>query len=125
MKKGLSVLVAIGLVAGAAYAQDKPAVDAIRVEQVIKDSWKNAPPEWQERLVQDQTMKECTETRNQPSNELANAIMERERAKIVYPADGKFLGDWKNGEKLARSEERRVGKECRSRGWPKQEKKRA
>ena len=88
MKKGLSVLVAIGLVAGAAYAQDKPAVDAIRVEQVIKDSWKNAPPEWQERLVQDQTMKECTETRNQPSNELANAIMERERAKIVYPADG-------------------------------------
>jgi len=103
MKKGLTALAVIGLVAGAAYAQDKPSVDAVRVEQVIKDGWKSAPPEWQERLVQDQTMKECTETRNQPSNELANAIMERERAKIVYPRDGKFLGDWKNGEKLAQS----------------------
>ncbi|MFO7297304.1 MAG: sulfur oxidation c-type cytochrome SoxX [Pseudomonadota bacterium] len=103
MKEGLMALAVIGLVAGAAYAQDKPSVDAVGVEQVIKDGWKSAPPEWQERLVQDQTMKECTETRNQPSNELANAIMERERAKIVYPPDGKFLGDWKNGEKLAQS----------------------
>lgn len=104
MKKSLVALVAIALTAGAAaYAQDKPAVDAIRVEQVMKGSWTKAPPEWQERLGQDQTMKECSESRNQPSNEVANAIMEREKAKIVYPADGKFVGDWKKGEKLAQS----------------------
>lgn len=104
MRKVLVALVAVGLTAGAAaYAEDKPVVDAIRVEQVMKESFKSAPPEWQERLVQDQTMKECTETRNQPSNDLANAIMKRERAKIVYPADGKFIGDWKKGEKLAQS----------------------
>ena len=104
MKKSFVALVAIALTAGAAaYAQDKPAVDAIRVEQVMKGSWTKAPPEWQERLGQDQTMKECSESRNQPSNEVANAIMEREKAKIVYPADGKFVGDWKKGEKLAQS----------------------
>lgn len=104
MRKGLVALVAVGLSAGvAAYAKDKPMVDAIRVEQVMKDSWKNVPPEWQERLVQDQTMKECTESRNQPSSDVANSIMEREKAKIVYPADGKFIGDWKKGEKLAQS----------------------
>ena len=104
MRRGLVALVAIGLTAGAAaYAQDKPMVDAIRVEQVMKDSWKSAPPEWQERLAQDQTMKECTESRNHPSNAAADAIMKRERAKIVYPADGKLLGDWKKGEKLAQS----------------------
>lgn len=104
MRKVLVALVAVGLTAGAAaYAQDKPMVDAIRVEQVMKDSWKNVSAEWQERIVQDQTMKECTEARNQPSNDLADTIMEREKAKIVYPADGKLIGDWKNGEKLAQS----------------------
>lgn len=104
MRMTLLALVAAGLVAGAAaYAQDKPAVDAARVDQVMKDSWKSASPEWQERLVQDQTMKDCTASRNAPSNAVANAIMGREKAKIVYPPDGKFLGDWKKGEKLAQS----------------------
>ncbi len=27
--------------------------------------------------------------------------MARELAKVVYPADGKFLGDWKSGAKIA------------------------
>jgi len=104
MRIGLVALAAAGFIVGAAaYAQDKPTVDAIGVEQVMKNSWKSASPEWQERLLQDQTMKECTESRNAPSNAVANAIMEREKAKIVYPTDGKFLGDWKKGEKLAQS----------------------
>ncbi len=104
MRIGIATLIAASLAAGAAaYAQSQPTVDAIKVDQVMKDSWKSASPEWQERLVQDQTMKECTESRNAPSNAVANAITEREKAKIVYPADGKFLGDWKKGEKLAQS----------------------
>lgn len=103
MRIGLVALVAAGFALGAAaYAQDKK-IDAISVDQVMKNSWKSASPEWQERLLQDQAMKECTESRNAPSNPVANAIMEREKAKIVYPADGKFLGDWKKGEKLAQS----------------------
>ena len=54
MRKGLVALIVVGLTAGAAaYAEDKPAVDAIRVEQAIKESWKSAPPEWQERLTQE------------------------------------------------------------------------
>jgi len=99
----IALFVAAVAAGAAAYAQDKPAADAVRVDQVMKDSWKGAPAEWQERLVQDQTMKACSESRNQPSNAVANAIMEREKARIVYPADGKFLGDWKKGEKLAQS----------------------
>ena len=34
---------------------------------------------------------------------MAAAIVAREQAAIVYPADGKLMGDWKNGEKLAES----------------------
>ncbi|HRD77094.1 MAG TPA: sulfur oxidation c-type cytochrome SoxX, partial [Hyphomicrobiaceae bacterium] len=33
----------------------------------------------------------------------ALTIMAREKARIVYPADGKFMGDWKRGEALAQS----------------------
>ena len=34
---------------------------------------------------------------------MADAILAREKATIQYPADGKLMGDWKNGEKLAQS----------------------
>ena len=34
---------------------------------------------------------------------LAEAIQKREQATIEYPADGKFIGDWKKGEALAQS----------------------
>lgn len=104
MRKGIAALVAVSLAGGAAaYAQQKPTIDAAKVDQVMKASWKSAAPEWQARLEQDQTMKECTASHNQPSNAVANAIIKREKATIVYPADGKFLGDWKKGEKLAQS----------------------
>mgnify|MGYP003693644321 CR=1 FL=1 len=39
----------------------------------------------------------------QPPKDVAAAIVAREQAAIVYPADGKLMGDWKNGEKLAES----------------------
>ena len=34
---------------------------------------------------------------------MAEAIQAREKATIEYPADGKFIGDWKKGERLAQS----------------------
>ena len=34
---------------------------------------------------------------------LADAIQKREKATIEYPADGKFIGDWKKGEALAQT----------------------
>ena len=48
-------------------------------------------------------MNECTKHRNLPPEAIASAIVAREKATIVYPADGKFLGDWKKGERLAQS----------------------
>jgi sulfur-oxidizing protein SoxX len=48
-------------------------------------------------------MKECSDTHNSPSKAAAETIQKREKAKIKYPADGKLMGDWKNGEKIAQS----------------------
>lgn len=52
------------------------------------------------RLQQDQTQKDCTATRAKPSEELANIIKARERKNMVYPDDGKLMGDWKAGAKI-------------------------
>ena len=71
--------------------------------KAIEDSWATAAPDWQARLVQDETQKACSQYRNSPPKEVAEAIVAREQAAIVYPADGKLMGDWKNGEKLARA----------------------
>jgi len=89
-----------------ASAQQPPSVDPTRVDAALKSAFPSfpAPPElWQPRLVQDETMRVCTANGNRPPKAAADAIQARERAKIQYPPDGKFIGDWKRGETLAQS----------------------
>jgi len=76
---------------------------AASVDRAIKASWTKATPEWQARLVQDETQKLCSQYRNAPPKAVADAIVAREKATMQYPPDGKFMGDWKKGEKLAQS----------------------
>src|SRR2546421_12520948 len=71
---------------------------AASADAAIKSSWATAAPEWQARLLQDGTQKGCSQYRNVPPKAVAEAIMAREKAPIVYPADGKLMGDWEKGE---------------------------
>jgi sulfur-oxidizing protein SoxX len=94
----LSVLTTPGL------AQQKP--DPAKVDAAVKASLKTfpAPPEvWQPRLEADETMKACAASDNSPPKAVADAIAAREKAKIEYPADNTFIGDWKKGEAHAQS----------------------
>lgn len=77
-------------------------LDAI-VERYIAQSWLPGPNQPLERLRQDQTQIDCTRHRNNPPPALAKAIEAREAARIRYPADGRLMGDWKVGEKLAKA----------------------
>jgi sulfur-oxidizing protein SoxX len=55
-----------------------------------------------DRLDQDETQKLCTEYAGKPlPKEIAEKIEKANLASIAWPADGKYLGDWKNGEKIA------------------------
>lgn len=72
-------------------------------DAAVGSSWSNAAPEWQARLVQDETQKACSQYRNVPPKAVADAIVARGKAAIVYPADGKLMGDWKKGQRLAQS----------------------
>jgi len=99
----IAAVVAV-LVLAATYLLLEPAEGdaAAWVDKAIKASWTRAGPEWQARLVQDETQKVCSQYRNAPPKAVADAIVAREKAAIQYPP-GKFMGDWKKGEKLAQS----------------------
>jgi L-cysteine S-thiosulfotransferase len=106
----MNKLIITGLAAfaliGAAHAQTKapaPKVDPAKVEAAIKNTWKKVPDGWQSRVDQDETQRICSEYRNDVPTAEFNRIVEREKATVVFPADGNVLGDWKAGEKIAQS----------------------
>ncbi len=105
MKRTMLPLAAlIGVLAsGQVYAGDIPEADPTVVEKVIAETWKKVPEGWESRLKQDETQALCSKYRNHPPADVAKKILERENATVVFPTDGKVIGDWKAGEKIAQS----------------------
>ncbi|MCX7319147.1 MAG: sulfur oxidation c-type cytochrome SoxX [Hyphomicrobiales bacterium] len=98
----LAFLAGIAALPVAAGAQTKPkAADPALVDAYIKSTFGKASPEWQQRITPDETLKTCNAYRNDVPPAEAEAITKRELAKVVYPSDGKYLGDWKSGAKIA------------------------
>jgi L-cysteine S-thiosulfotransferase len=98
---GVAFIVTAGLRPAVLNAQSGVASDA--VDAAIKASWTAAAPDWQKRLDQDELQKTCTAARNSPSSAVAESIAKAAKASIQYPADGKLVGDWKLGERLAQN----------------------
>src|SRR5260370_40378112 len=84
-------------------AQQAPAVDAARSDAAIKSAFPAAPADWHSRLLPDETIRACSAHRNSPPKAVAEAIAQRARATIAYPAGGRLLGDWQKGEAIAQS----------------------
>ena len=102
MKASLAAVAAVTcLFASQSLAQQAAKIAPERIEAIVKDTWKAPAEGWQSRVDQDETQKVCSQTRNEPNAEQAKAILAREKASVVFPADGKVLGDWKKGERVA------------------------
>ena len=72
--------------------------------EAVANSWQNLTPEWQARLVQDETQKICSAARDRPSEAQSARIETLNKAlPVVYPASGKLVGDWSKGEAIAQS----------------------
>jgi L-cysteine S-thiosulfotransferase len=69
-------------------------------DQTFKASFLPGPGQDLTRLEQDQTQIDCSVSKATPSDALAATIRAREVKTIVYPADGKLVGDWKAGAKI-------------------------
>ena len=90
------------LSATTALAQGKPAPTGEAIVQKYYDStFGKAAPDWQARMKQDETIATCNKFRNDVPAAEAAAIQTRERARVTMPADGKLLGNWKEGFKVA------------------------
>ncbi|MCD6667289.1 MAG: sulfur oxidation c-type cytochrome SoxX [Hydrogenophaga sp.] len=74
--------------------------------EVVKASFQDKGIAKVDRLVQDDANRECAaaDVAGKPIDEkVAKAIEEAEMKTVKWPSDGKFLGDWKEGEKIAQS----------------------
>lgn len=99
-----ALIVSVGIVAittGAGAQTPPKAADTAKVDAYIKSTFGKAPPEWQARIEPDETLKVCNRYHNDVPPAEAEKITAREEARVVYPADGKFLGNWKEGAKIA------------------------
>jgi L-cysteine S-thiosulfotransferase len=74
--------------------------------QTVKASFRDQGPVKVDRLVQDDSNRECSmaQVAGKPLDSAkAKAIEAANLLTIKWPSDGRFLGDWKEGEKIAQN----------------------
>jgi len=92
---------AVAVVLGCATAPGDAEVSA-KAAAVLQSSFKEQGQAKLDRLVQDDTQKTCSEYSGKAiPKDVAVRIEKANLASIKWPADGKLLGDWKNGERIA------------------------
>jgi sulfur-oxidizing protein SoxX len=96
-----ALMLAAAVVTALPIAASAQTADPATVDAYLKATFGKAPPEWQARIEPDETLKLCNQYRNDVPAAEADKIVTRELAKVAYPADGKVLGDWKEGAKIA------------------------
>ena len=87
------------LLALPAHAQDRPAQST--VDAYVNATFGKTAPEWQARIAPDETLAMCNLHRNEVPTAVGDAIIARELARVKFPADATWLGDWKRGYQVA------------------------
>lgn len=94
----LAALPAISSAAEAAHQGDRNA----QALAVMKASFKPHGQADMDRLKQDSTQALCSlHAPAMPAGEAASKALAANQASVKFPADGKFLGDWKRGQAIA------------------------
>ena len=97
---GLALTLAL---AACASLVPTPDYDAL-FGQMVKASFRDQGIATVERLQQDAANAECSAAAGKPLPEArAQAITAANLATVKLPADGKFIGDWREGERLAQN----------------------
>jgi L-cysteine S-thiosulfotransferase len=103
--KTLTALAAAALVAAGCASMWPGDDSSAKAVAMMKTSFKEAGQAKLDRLDQDDVQHACSEyvLDKQMPKEVAERIEKEQQAAIKYPADGKYLGDWKAGERIAQS----------------------
>jgi len=107
-KRAWASIAGVGLLTAscAAMMDGPPAPDpAAKAIEVMKASFKPRGAAGLDRIDQDETQRLCTRYHVGVAlpPEVAQRIERAQQATIRYPADGRYLGDWRSGEKIAQS----------------------
>lgn len=98
----LATLVAAPFLTVALPAQADGAYRSKAVAMIQKDFQPRGQADL-DRLAEDGVQAICNRTGNNPSADIAKVLEADQLVEVKYPADGKLMGDWKAGEKLAQS----------------------
>ena len=91
------------VLAGCASVAPAPNYDAL-LGEMMKASFRDQGIATVDRLQQDASNAECSASEGKALTEArTKAIEAANLATVKMPADGKFIGDWKEGEKLAQN----------------------
>ena len=98
-----SSVVAAALLASCAALAPQPDYDAL-VAEMMKSSFRDEGIATVDRLQQDATDAACSKAQGRrPPSEIARSLEAVNLKTIKLPGDGQFIGDWKEGEKLAQN----------------------
>ena len=99
---GIAALVLSIVVAGCANLSDAELTR--QAADVLRASFKENGQAKLERLNQDEPQAICSSDDGKaPARDVQERIETAQRAMLRYPADGKLLGDWRAGERVAQS----------------------
>ncbi|MGH8721750.1 MAG: sulfur oxidation c-type cytochrome SoxX, partial [Burkholderiales bacterium] len=102
MRPGTAAILAAAaaILAACAAMQPNPRADALALMQRDFHAEGIAG---MDRLKEDDVQAACNKHTDNPPAEVAKKLQARQYAAIKWPADGKLLGDWKSGEKIAQN----------------------
>lgn len=101
----VACLGAAALLSGCAVPLNGAILDQVTAE-VVRSSFRDQGIATVDRLVQDDSNRECSaaEAAGKPLDPARAKVIEEANLQTVkWPSDGKFLGDWKEGERIAQS----------------------
>ncbi len=101
---GVAVILALAFLTLPAQAGGKTAaqLDAEAVN-IVKRDFRDKGIAKVERLNQDEVQAACTKYLDNPPDDVKVRLQAEQQRAIKLPVDGKYMGDWKAGEKLAQS----------------------
>jgi sulfur-oxidizing protein SoxX len=105
MKTKIATLAAIGILASSCATMMSDEQADAKALAMMKASFKARGQAKLDRLDQDEMQKLCSHYVGGKAlpKDAAERVEKAQQALIKYPADGKYLGDWKQGERIAQS----------------------
>jgi L-cysteine S-thiosulfotransferase len=105
--KTLSYFALSAVALAAAGCATAPSHDELRAQAIamMKSSFNEKGQAKLDRIDQDDMQRLCSQYSGGPvmPKEMTEQLEKAQQALIKYPADGKMLGDWKSGERIAQS----------------------